>query len=170
MVKICKLDLINQFDIIIDGTDNFTTRYLINEHSHMAASSINEGGHNSSAEVTIEEVIDPEDINIYRNLAGGVTTIQILHGSANPIGGQSAIIKLKWGENANNLIFKNPPKFIKFALGENVKQSNWQSYNRFPQSRMGVEQLFIDYFNELEEYDQFKIEGQEYRKDLELEV
>ena len=156
--------------LIIDGTGKYLTSGIIDEHSHIAASSINEGGHNSSAEVTIEEVIDPEDINIYRNLAGGVTTIQILHGSANPIGGRSAIIKLKWGESANNLIFKNSPKFIKFALGENVKQSNWQSYNRFPQSRMGVEQLFIDYFNRAKEYDEIKKSGQEYRKDLELEV
>ena len=68
-----------------------------------------------------------DDINIFRNLSGGVTSIQILHGSANPIGGRSAIIKLKWGESAENLINKNAPKFIKFALGENVKQSNWQS-------------------------------------------
>jgi len=156
--------------LTIDGTDKHLTSGIIDEHSHIAAESINEGGHNSSAEVSIEEVIDPEDINIYRNLAGGVTTIQILHGSANPIGGQSAIIKLKWGENARNLIFKNPPKFIKFALGENVKQSNWQSYNRFPQSRMGVEQLYVDYFNRAKEYDEFKKSGKEYRKDLELEV
>ena len=156
--------------LVIDGTGKHLTSGIIDEHSHIAASSINEGGHNSSAEVTIEEVIDPEDINIYRNLAGGVTTIQILHGSANPIGGRSAIIKLKWGENANNLIFKNSPKFIKFALGENVKQSNWQSYNRFPQSRMGVEQLYVDYFNRAKEYDRIKKSGNIYRKDLELEV
>ena len=156
--------------LVIDGTGKHLTSGIIDEHSHIAASSINEGGHNSSAEVTIEEVIDPEDINIYRNLAGGVTTIQILHGSANPIGGRSAIIKLKWGENANNLIFKNSPKFIKFALGENVKQSNWQSYNRFPQSRMGVEQLYVDYFTRAKEYDRIKKSGKIYRKDLELEV
>ena len=170
--KITKIgnDLKHKRALVIDGTGKHLTSGIIDEHSHIAASSINEGGHNSSAEVTIEEVIDPEDINIYRNLAGGVTTIQILHGSANPIGGRSAIIKLKWGESANNLIFKNSPKFIKFALGENVKQSNWQSYNRFPQSRMGVEQLFIDYFNRAKEYDEIKKSGQDYRKDLELEV
>ena len=113
--------------LVIDGTGKHLTSGIIDEHSHIAASSINEGGHNSSAEVTIEEVIDPEDINIYRNLAGGVTTIQILHGSANPIGGRSAIIKLKWGENAEEMKIKTAPKFIKFALGENVKQSNWQA-------------------------------------------
>ena len=164
------INLKHKSALIIDGTGKHLTSGIIDEHSHIAASSINEGGHNSSAEVTIEEVIDPEDINIYRNLAGGVTTIQILHGSANPIGGRSAIIKLKWGENANNLIFKNSPKFIKFALGENVKQSNWQSYNRFPQSRMGVEQLYVDYFTRAKEYDLIKKSGNVYRTDLELEV
>ena len=132
--------------------------------------SINEGGHNSSAEVSIEDVVDPEDVNIYRNLAGGVTSIQILHGSANPIGGQSAIIKLKWGETADKLIYSNSPKFIKFALGENVKQSNWESYNRFPQTRMGVEQLYVNYFNRAKAYDEKKKSAAPYRYDEEMEV
>ena len=70
-------------------------------------------------------MIEPNDISIFRSLAGGVTTAQILHGSANPIGGRSAIIKLRWGESDEKMIFKNSDKFIKFALGENVKQSNW---------------------------------------------
>ena len=109
--------------LVIDGTGKHLTAGIVDEHSHIAASAINEGGHNSTAEVTIEDVVDPTDINIYRNLSGGTTSIQILHGSANPIGGRSAIIKLKWGENAQNLIYENSPKFIKFALGENVKQS-----------------------------------------------
>ena len=102
--------------------------------------------------MSIEDVIDPDDINIFRNLSGGVTTIQILHGSANPIGGQSAIINLKWGETIENMKFKNADPFIKFALGENVKQSNWESYSRFPQTRMGVEQVFNDYFQRAKEY------------------
>lgn len=120
---------------VIDATGKHLTNGIIDEHSHIATAAVNESGHNSSAEVTIEDVVNPDDINIYRNLSGGVTTIQILHGSANPIGGRSAIIKLKWGENADGLIISNTPKFIKFALGENVKQSNW-SGGRFPQSRM----------------------------------
>jgi imidazolonepropionase-like amidohydrolase len=155
---------------IIDATGKHLTAGIIDEHSHIAASSINEGGQNSSAEVSIEDALDPEDISIYQNLAGGVTSIQILHGSANPIGGRSAIIKLKWGESANNLVYKNSPKFIKFALGENVKQSNWQSFSRFPQTRMGVEQLYVDYFTRAKEYDAKKKSGQPYRKDVELEV
>ena len=155
---------------VIDATGKHLTAGIIDEHSHIAASSINEGGHNSSAEVSIEDVIDDEDIDIYRNLAGGVTSIQILHGSANPIGGRSAIIKLKWGETAENLIYDDSPKFIKFALGENVKQSNWQSFSRFPQTRMGVEQLYMDYFNRAKAYDRLKKSGQPYRKDIEMEV
>ncbi|MDY0779677.1 amidohydrolase family protein [Tenacibaculum sp. IB213877] len=156
----------------IDGTGKFVTAGIIDEHSHIATSAVNESGHNSSAEVTIEDVVNPDDINIYRNLAGGVTSIQILHGSANPIGGRSAIIKLKWGENADNLIYNNSPKFIKFALGENVKQSNWGSMQtiRFPQTRMGVEQVYIDYFQRAKEYDAKKKSGQPYRKDIELET
>ena len=135
----------------IDASNKHITSGIIDEHSHMGASSINEGGHNSSAEVSIMDVINPDDINIYRNLAGGVTTVQILHGSANPIGGQSAIIKLKWGAKINEMFFPNADPFIKFALGENVKQSNWGG-SRFPQTRMGVEQVFIDHFDRAKDY------------------
>ena len=137
---------------VIDGTGKHLTSGIIDEHSHIGASSINEGGQNSSAEVTIEDVINPDDINLYRNLSGGVTTLQILHGSANPIGGRSAIIKPKWGAGADELLYPNADPYIKFALGENVKQSNWQSYGRFPQTRMGVEQVFTDYFQRAKEY------------------
>ncbi len=136
----------------INGENKHLTAGIIDEHSHIAASSINESGHNSSAEVTIEDVISPNDISIFRTLSGGVTTIQILHGSANPIGGQSAIVKLKWGETAENMLMQDASKFIKFALGENVKQSNWSSYSRFPQSRMGVEQVYVDFFQRAKEY------------------
>ncbi|WP_417558032.1 amidohydrolase family protein [Mesoflavibacter zeaxanthinifaciens] len=157
---------------IVDATGKHLTSGIIDEHSHIATSSVNEAGHNSTAEVSIEDVLDAEDINIYRNLSGGVTSIQVLHGSANPIGGRSAIIKLKWGETPENLIYTNTPKFIKFALGENVKQSNWgdDSRNRFPQTRMGVEQVYIDYFQRAKEYDALKKSGKPYRKDIELET
>tara|TARA_R100001369_G_scaffold3540_10_gene11058 strand:+ start:14025 stop:16955 length:2931 start_codon:yes stop_codon:yes gene_type:complete len=155
---------------VIDATGKHITAGIIDEHSHLAAASINEGGQNSSAEVTIEDVLDDEDVDIYRNLAGGVTSIQILHGSANPIGGRSAIIKLKWGEPAEDLIYDNSPKFIKFALGENVKQSRSQFNARFPQSRMGVEQVFMDYFSRAKAYDEAKKSGKPYRKDTEMEV
>ncbi|WP_299112874.1 amidohydrolase family protein [uncultured Winogradskyella sp.] len=155
---------------VIDATGKHITAGIVDEHSHIAAVSINEGGQNSSAEVTIEDVLNDEDIDIYRNLAGGVTSIQILHGSANPIGGRSAIIKLKWGESADDLIYDNSPKFIKFALGENVKQSRFSRNERFPQSRMGVEQVFMDYFSRAKAYDDIKKSGKPYRIDTEMEV
>ena len=141
---------------VIDAKGKHLTSGIIDEHSHIAISNgVNEGGHNSSAEVTIQDVVNSEDINIYRELAGGVTTSQLLHGSANPIGGQSAIVKWKWGQDADEMLYKNQPKFIKFALGENVKQANWGNMNptRFPQTRMGVEQVFTDYFQRAKEYD-----------------
>ncbi len=158
--------------IVIDGTGKHITAGIIDEHTHIAASAINEAGHNSSAEVTIEDVVNPNDINIYRQLAGGVTSAQILHGSANPIGGRAAMIKLKWGDNAAEMLYKNNDKFIKFALGENVKQSNWGQFNtvRFPQTRMGVEQVYVDYFTRAKEYDALKKSGKPYRKDMELET
>ncbi|WP_223034030.1 amidohydrolase family protein [Hanstruepera marina] len=158
---------------VIDATGKHLTAGIIDEHTHIGISGGgNEAGQNSSAEVTIESIVNSEDVNIYRNLAGGVTSAQILHGSANPIGGRSAIIKLKWGESPDNLIYSNSPKFIKFALGENVKQSNWGDNvrSRFPQTRMGVEQVYIDYFNRAKAYDAAKKSGKPYRKDLELEV
>ncbi|WP_250434249.1 amidohydrolase family protein [Hanstruepera flava] len=157
---------------VIDATGKHLTAGIIDEHSHIATAAVNEAGHNSTAEVSIEDVVDSEDVDIYRNLAGGVTSIQILHGSANPIGGRSAIIKLKWGETADKLIYDNSPKFIKFALGENVKQSNWGNNvrSRFPQTRMGVEQVYIDYFNRAKAYDAAKKSGKPYRKDLEMEA
>lgn len=155
---------------VIDATGKHLTAGIIDEHSHLAGLAINEAGHNSSAEVKMEDVVDPEDIGIYRNLAGGVTSLQLLHGSANPIGGRSAILKLKWGESAQNMIYDDSPKFIKFALGENVKQSNWQSFSRFPQTRMGVEQVFMNYFQRAKEYDAKKKSGKPYRQDEEMET
>lgn len=170
--KIAKIgkDLSSGSAKIVDATGKHLTAGIIDEHSHIAALAINEAGHNSSAEVKMTDAIDPKDMDIYRNLAGGVTTIQLLHGSANPIGGRSAILRLKWGESAQGLVFQNAPKFIKFALGENVKQSNWPSYSRFPQTRMGVEQVFVDYFQRAKEYDTKKKSGQSVRYDEELEV
>ena len=141
---------------IIDAKGKHLTSGIIDEHSHIAISNgVNEGGHNSSAEVTIQDVVNSEDINIYRDLAGGVTISQLLHGSANPIGGRSAIVKWKWGASAEEMLYKDQPGFIKFALGENVKQANWGITNptRFPQTRMGVEQVFTDYFQRAKEYD-----------------
>jgi len=140
----------------IDASKLHLTSGIIDEHSHIAISrGVNEGSQASSAEVSIANVINSDDINIYRQLSGGVTTAQLLHGSANPIGGQSGIIKLRWGSSPQEMKFENAPGFIKFALGENVKQSNWGDYERirFPQTRMGVEQVFYDHFLRAKAYE-----------------
>ena len=140
----------------IDAANKHLTSGIIDEHSHIAIErGVNEGTQASSAEVSIANVIKSNDINIYRQLAGGVTTAQLLHGSANPIGGQSGIVKFRWGSSPEEMKFKTAPGFIKFALGENVKQSNWGDYQttRFPQTRMGVEQVFYDHFHRAKDYE-----------------
>ncbi|MEO8733689.1 MAG: amidohydrolase family protein, partial [Flavobacteriales bacterium] len=113
---------------------------------------VNEGTHAVTSEVRVGDVVDPDDVDIYRDLAGGVTAVQQLHGSANPIGGQSSLIKLRWGQDADGLRIANAPAFIKFALGENVKRSNWGSSDRFPQTRMGTEQVYYDAFHRAKDY------------------
>lgn len=139
---------------VVDGTGKHLTNGIIDEHSHIALFAVNEGSQSSTAEVRMMDALNPEDINIYRQLAGGVTSSQLLHGSANAIGGQSALVKLKWGETSDNMLIKGADGFIKFALGENVKQSNWGDANRvrFPQTRMGVEQVYMDHFMRAKEY------------------
>jgi len=139
----------------IDATGKHITPGIIDEHSHIALSGVNEGSQVNTAEVRMEDAVDSEDIDIYRQLSGGVTAAQLLHGSANPVGGQSAIIKLRWGLSPQDMLISGADKYIKFALGENVKQSNWGDDNtiRFPQTRMGVEQVYVDGFTRAREYD-----------------
>lgn len=151
---------------VLDATGKHVTAGIVDEHSHIAINGgTNEGTDAVTAEVRIGDVINPEDVSIYRALAGGVTSAQLLHGSANPIGGQSQLIKMKWGESAEQLKFANAPASIKFALGENVKQSNWgeKFVQRFPQTRMGVKALFeetfdaaLAYENALKDYDDLR--------------
>ena len=150
----------------VDGKGKHVTPGIIDEHTHIAVDrGVNEGTQASSAEVWIGHAIDSEDVNMYRQLAGGVTCAQVLHGSANPIGGQSAIIKFRWGLNPQQLLYAEASPFIKFALGENVKQSNWgDGYrSRFPQTRMGVEQVYYDHFIRAREYGDAHAQ---YRSDL----
>jgi imidazolonepropionase-like amidohydrolase len=161
---------------VIDGTGKHLTNGIFDEHSHIALFTINEGSQSVTAEVRMEDVINSDDINIYRQLAGGVTSSQLLHGSANCIGGQSAVIKLKWGEASEALKIPNMDGFIKFALGENVKQSNWggdRARVRFPQTRMGVEQIMMDAFLRAKEYEKAMknpVVGIPVRRDLELDA
>ncbi len=137
----------------VDGTGKFLTAGIIDEHSHIAASSINEGAQSVTSEVRIADNLNPEDISIYRQLAGGVTSSHILHGSANTIGGQTQLIKLRWGVDDEALKFKNWDPFIKFALGENVKRTTSTNNNRFPDTRMGVDQVLVDAFTRARDYE-----------------
>ena len=140
---------------IINVKGKHITSGIIDEHSHIAISKgVNESSQAVTAEVSISDVVNPDDHNIFRQIASGVTCSQLLHGSANPIGGQSALVKLRWGKTAEEMKIKNCDGFIKFALGENVKQSNWGDFNtiRFPQTRMGVEQVFYDAFYKAKKY------------------
>ncbi len=150
------LDVVDKNTWIIDATGKHVTAGIIDEHSHIAINGgVNESGQSVTAEVSIADVINADDINIYRQLAGGVVAAQLLHGSANPIGGQSAIIKFRWGKSPEEMKIAGADGFIKCALGENVKQSNWGDFNtiRYPQTRMGVEQVFYDAFHRALQYE-----------------
>lgn len=152
----------------IDATGKYITPGIIDEHSHIAVTgSVNECSQSVTSEVRIADVIDPDDINIYRQLSDGVTAVHILHGSCNTIGGQTQMIKMRWAKNAEEVKFAGWDPFIKFALGENVKRSYSPSNNRFPDTRMGVEQVLIDAFTRAEDYQK---QGADKRKNLELDA
>lgn len=165
--------------VVVDATGKHITPGLIDCHSHIATDGgINESGQAITAEVRIADFVDADDITIYWQLAGGLTTANVLHGSANPIGGQNQVIKMRWGSSFDDLRFREAPAGIKFALGENVKQSNWgDDFNtRYPQTRMGVEQVFRDEFREAQQYQKAHQEyakskrGLPPRRDLELDA
>ncbi|HET9824058.1 MAG TPA: amidohydrolase family protein, partial [Chitinophagaceae bacterium] len=150
---------------VIDGTGQYLSPGIIDEHSHIAAFSINEGAQSVTSEVRIGDNLDPEDINIYRQLSGGVTSSHILHGSANTIGGQTQLIKLRWGVNDEDLKFKGADPFIKFALGENVKRTAaTQGNTRYPDTRMGVEEVQMDAFARAADYQKQMREAEQYNK------
>jgi imidazolonepropionase-like amidohydrolase len=128
---------------------------IIDAHSHIAVEgSVNEGSISVSSMVGVEDVLNPEDVNIYRGLAGGVTTSNVLHGSANAIGGKNQVIKLRWGKDAKGLAFDGALPGIKFALGENPKRanSNNPANQRYPVTRMGVMDTIREAFVEAREY------------------
>ncbi len=165
--------------VVIDLAGRHLTPGIIDCHSHMATDGgVNEGTQAITAEVRIGDFIDSDDITIYRQLAGGVTTANILHGSANPIGGQNQVIKLRWSRLPEEMKLATAPQGIKFALGENVKQANWgdDHTTRYPQTRMGVEQLMRDAFEAARHYRRQQEEWQQTghglppRRDLELDA
>ena len=149
---------------IVDAKGRFVTPGIIDAHSHIGADSINEGGTTVSSMTGIEDVLDPTDVSIYRDLAGGLTVANVLHGSANPIGGKNQVIKLRWGQNARGLIFEGAPPGIKFALGENPKdmrQFGQSGPRRYPVTRPGVEFVIRDAFSRAKAYQK---EWQEYER------
>jgi len=140
---------------VINAAGQFVIPGIIDCHSHIAAESINEGSISVSSIVNMAEILNPDDIDIYRDLAGGVTSANILHGSANSIGGQTLVIKLRWGQAAAKLPFEGALPGIKFALGENVKRSNFSipgQPKRYPATRMGVEETIRGAFIEARDY------------------
>ena len=154
---------------VVDASGRFVSPGIIDAHSHIAAESINEGGTTVSSMTGIEDVLDPTDINIFRDLAGGLTVANVLHGSANPIGGTNAVIKLRWGRiRANELLFEGALPGIKFALGENPKDMRFggggqqnQPPRRYPATRPGVEYVIRDAFTRAKAYQR---EWQDYEK------
>jgi imidazolonepropionase-like amidohydrolase len=165
--------------VIIDANGKHLTPGIIDCHTHMGTDGgVNEATQAITAEVRVGDFVDANDITIYRHLAGGVTSANILHGSANPIGGQNQVIKLRWGLPSEELKFREAPQGVKFALGENVKQSNWgeKFSTRYPQSRMGVEQIIRDAFSAAKDYQKQQEKwaaehtGLPPRKDLELDA
>jgi len=140
----------------IDAQGRWVTPGIIDEHSHSAIEAVNEGTNSITAETRIRDVLREDAGTLYRQLAGGVTTIQVFHGSANTIGGQSVVIKLRFGLPDDSLVFAGAPPGQKFALGENVRQSNFQSQlgqsRRYPESRMGVEEVLRDAFTRARAY------------------
>ena len=168
--------------VVVDGSGKHVTPGLVDAHSHTSiVGAVNEGSNNTTAEVRIANLVDAEARALYHQLAGGLTTANLLHGSANAIGGQNTVIKLRWGAaDPRDMLFEGAPEGIKFALGENPKQSNFNNPNpRYPQTRQGVEQSIRERFLAAKDYEQrhaeWEREGKSKglappRRDLQLEA
>ena len=160
---------------VVEADGMYVTPGIIDAHSHLNAEAINEGSVNVSSMVTIQDVLDPTDRGMYFALGGGVTAMNILHGSANPIGGGNAVVKMRWGGDADELLIDDAHPGIKFALGENTKRD--RNPDRYPATRMGVQdvirQAFIDAQYYLEKWDEWESGGRQGpapRRDLKLEA
>lgn len=137
---------------VIDATGKTVMPGIIDAHSHLNAIGINEGTNPVTSEVTMVESIDPNDVSIYRALAGGVTAINLMHGSANVIGGRNATLKLRYGRSQEEMRFQDAPQTIKFALGENPMRTHGEGSRIQPATRMGVEQVIRDHFDAAKDY------------------
>ncbi len=141
---------------IIDATGKFVTPGIIDCHSHTMLDDINEFSYSVTSMTRMRDVLNPTDTDLYRALAGGVTTLNLLHGSANSIGGQNAVVKIKWGHPIEEFLIPDAPAGIKFALGENPKRSHFSPFSgaprRYPATRMGVEETIRDAFVRARDY------------------
>jgi imidazolonepropionase-like amidohydrolase len=163
----------------IDATGKFVTPGIIDCHSHAMLSAINEGSYSVTSMVRIRDMLDPSDVTIYRALAGGVTGANLLHGSANSIGGQNTVVKFKWGKSAEEMVIPDAPPGIKFAMGENVRRTTNQPLPgvplRYPRTRQGTIEVMRDAFLRARDYkqswDDFRAKKTRVqpRRDLELE-
>lgn len=145
----------------IDASGKYVMPGIIDAHSHIAATDVNEWTNPVTAEVSMEESIEPTDINIYWALGGGVTSIHLMHGSANVIGGQNETLKLRYGADMDEMRFEDAPRTIKFALGENPTRVHGQGFGVKPRTRMGVEQVVRDHFDDALDYQRNRQEYQE---------
>lgn len=157
---------------VIDARGKLVLPGIIDCHSHIAISGdVNDGSNSCTVEVRIRDVVDAADTNIYRQLAAGVTAANLLHGSANTMGGQNQVIKFRWGQDADGLLFREAPEGVKFALGENVTAVNWRDRDpsrwRFPATRLGVEQFLRDRFQAALDY---KMDRANRPRDLQMEA
>jgi imidazolonepropionase-like amidohydrolase len=132
----------------IDATGKHVTPGLIDPHTHGGVSSVNESGFAIVPEVQMGDVITHNNIWFYRQLAGGLTTTMIKHGSANPIGGENVFVKTRWGSLPEEYKLQGAPRTVKFALGENPKRNP----NRYPNTRMGVQEIIRDHFLAARDY------------------
>jgi imidazolonepropionase-like amidohydrolase len=141
---------------VVDATGKYVMPGIIDCHSHSMVDAINESTYAVTSMARIRDVLNPTDVDLYRELAGGVTTLNVLHGSANAIGGQNTVVKIKWGRPVEEFIFPNAPPGIKFALGENPKRTNFNPPSgqprRYPATRMGVEEVIRDAFTRARDY------------------
>ncbi|HEV7645539.1 MAG TPA: amidohydrolase family protein [Pyrinomonadaceae bacterium] len=169
--------------VVIDATGKFVSPGIIDCHSHTMLDAINEGSFVITSMTRVRDVLNPTDVDLYRALAGGVTALNVLHGSANSIGGQNSVVKIKWGHPVEDFLIPDAPLGIKFALGENPKRTHFTQPGvtpRYPRTRMGVMESIRDAFtrarnykNEWDDYRAKLTRGDKLavppRKDLELE-